>query len=196
MKHAIIAATLVLCATGCGSGKRIAKANDALRFERETQRERIAALESENAELKSKNSELNARLESPLTEDVLAAMPRVAGVTLQRASAIEIEGADTRAVFLLTTQDGQGRFVQAVGSVELRAVEIGEQGEDAEVLGERVVTPTELRDSYASGFGGPSYLLRVPLNRAPTTGVALRAILRDSVTGSTHEAERIVASAP
>lgn len=187
---------LLVGLAGCNSGKRIAKANDALRLEREAQGERIAALESENAELRSKNSELNARLESPLSEDVLATLPRIASVSLLRASGIEAPNGTTEALFMLTTADGRGRFVQAVGTVELRVVELGEQGEDAAVLGERTVTPAELRDAYASGFGGPSYLLRVPLSREPSTSVALRAVLRDDVTGASHEADRVVTPAP
>ncbi len=192
MKRAIVGILLTACLAGCNSGKRIAKANDALRVERETLKEQVTSLEAENAELKSKNSELNRRLESPLPEDVLDALPRVASVSLLRASSIESNEGQPTASFLLQTADGKGRFVQAVASVELRAVELGEQGEDARVIGERLVTPTELRESYASGFGGASYLLRVPLAQTPSSSVALRAVLHDAVTGASLKAERTV----
>lgn len=196
MTRATLAAMLTLALAGCSSGKRIAQANDALRLEREALKERVAALEGENAELTSKLSELNARLESPVPEDVLAALPRVASASLLRASGIESREGMSEAVFLLTTADGRGRFVQAVASVELRVIELGEQGQDAEVIGERVVTPTMLRDSYASGFGGPSYLLRVPLSRSPATSTALGAVLHDAVTGASFVADRVVAITP
>ena len=188
-----LALLLIACLAGCNSGKRIAKANDELRLERESLQEQVASLEAENAELKSKNSELNKRLDSPVPEDVLSALPRVATITLGRASAIETDGEVSNAVFLISPTDGKGRFVQCVATVELRIVEIGEQGSQPRVLGERVVTPEELRESYASGFGGASYLLRVKLDHKPESSVTLRAELHDAITGATHEAERVVA---
>lgn len=196
MKRAIVAILLTASLAGCNSGKRIAKANDELRLERESLKEQVASLEAENAELKSKNSELNSRLESPVPEDVLVALPRVANISLGRASAIESDGESAIAVFLISPTDGKGRFVQCVATVELRVVEIGEQGSQPRVLGERVVTPEELRESYASGFGGASYLLRVPLDSKPETNVTLLAELHDAITGATHKAERIVTTAP
>lgn len=196
MKRAIVGILLITCLAGCSSGKRIAKANDELRLERESQREKIAVLEGENAELKSKVTELNNRLESPVPDDVLSALPRVAKIAIGRASSIEIDGEATDAVFLISTADGKGRFVQCVATVELRVVEIGEQGSQPRLLGERVVTPEELRESYAPGFGGASYLLRVPLNRKPETNVTLRAQLHDAVTGASFEADRIVTITP
>jgi len=192
MKRAIVAILLTACLAGCSSGKRIAKANDELRLERESLKEQVTLLEAENAELKSKNTELNNRLESPVPEDVLSALPRVAKIAIGRASSIDNDGESTDAVFLISTADGKGRFVQCVATVELRVVEIGEQGSQPRVLGERVVTPEELRESYASGFGGASYLLRVPLDSKPETNVTLRAELHDAITGATHQAERIV----
>ncbi len=195
MKRAIVGIllpVLLVSLIGCSSGKRIAKANDALRLERESLKEQVTSLEAENAELKSKNSELNNRLDSPLPDDILTALPRVASISLARATTVETQDGAPAAAFLLRTSDGKGRFVQAVASVELRVVEIGEQGDDAAVLGERVVTPTELRESYTSGLGGASYMLRVPLTRTPTTGVALRAVLHDAITGASHSAERVI----
>ena len=115
-----LALLLIACLAGCNSGKRIAKANDELRLERESLQEQVASLEAENAELKSKNSELNKRLDSPVPEDVLSALPRVATITLGRASAIETDGEVSNAVFLISPTDGKGRFVQCVATVELR----------------------------------------------------------------------------
>ncbi len=195
MKRAIVGImlpVLLACPTGCSSGKRIAKANDALRMERESLKEQVDSLESENAELRSKVSELNARLDAPVPEDVLGALPRVANVTLGRASAIESTPDGSSAAFLLSPTDGMGRFVQCVATVELRVVEIGEQGAESRVLGERVVMPTELRECYATGIGGASYLIRVKLDDKPKSGVALSARLHDAITGASHSAERII----
>ncbi|MEO0630730.1 MAG: hypothetical protein AAFY46_08370, partial [Planctomycetota bacterium] len=120
MRTAVLA-LLFSVLIGCSSGARIAAANDELRSERETQRERIDALEAENAELKAKLAEANARSESPLPEDVIDALPRVAGIELTRFSSI----GDGEVTWAIKPTDGRGRFVQVVGTLELRAVAVG-----------------------------------------------------------------------
>ncbi len=167
MKRAIVGILLTACLAGCNSGKRIAKANDALRVERETLKEQVTSLEAENAEPRAKQ-----RTQS--SSGIAAARGcarRAPAWCVSRASSIESNEPADRVVPAPDSRR-KGRFVQAVASVELRAVELGEQGEDARVIGERLVTPTELRESYASGFGGASYLLRVPLAQTPSSSVA------------------------
>ncbi|MEO1584943.1 MAG: hypothetical protein AAFR96_10290 [Planctomycetota bacterium] len=184
-------ALIVLClaagslASGCNSGKRIAAANDQLRLERETQRERIDTLEAENAELQTKLAESNARLESPLPDDVLDALPRVASIELTRFCDVS----DGEVTWSLSTKDGRGRFVQVVGTLELRAVSTGAE---PAVLAEAVLTPAQVRDSYASGLAGTGYRVMRPIAGEASGPVTLTATLHDHVTGQSHEASHVV----
>lgn len=178
-------ALIVLClaALGCNSGARIAKANDGLRLEREDQRERIESLEAENAELRAKLSEANARAESPLPEDVVEALPRVASIELTRFSGSH----NGEIVWSIKPTDGRGRFVQAVGTLELRAVSAGEL---PTVLAEAVLSPTELRDALTTGLTGAGYRVTRPIEGDAAGPITLTATLHDHVTGGTHEASR------
>lgn len=181
-------ALAALAAAGCGSSDRIAKANDALRLEREAQSERIRTLESDLAETRAKLTEANARLDAPVPQDVLEALPRVASIAIGRLSLIE----DGRIVVFVSPSDGRGRFVQAVGTLEVRAVEISGVGAEPRVLGEAMLSPTQLRDAYVSGLSGTAYRVPIPLAEAPASPVTLAATLHDHLTGATHTAERIV----
>ena len=109
---------LCLFSLGCSSGARIAAANDELRLERESQRAEIESLEAENAEMRTKLAEANARAESPLPDDVIDALPRVAQVDLTRFCSVD----DGTITWALKPTDGRGRFVQIVGTLKLRAV--------------------------------------------------------------------------
>ncbi|MEL7484368.1 MAG: hypothetical protein AAFN41_08430 [Planctomycetota bacterium] len=184
MRTAVLA-LLFSISIGCSSGARIAAANDELRSERETQRERIDALEAENAELKAKLAEANARSESPLPEDVIDALPRVAGIELTRFSSI----GDSEVTWAIKPTDGRGRFVQVVGTLELRAVAVGA---DPSVLAEVVLSPTDVRDAFASGLTGAGYRASTAFDGDERGPVALTATLHDHVTGATHEASRVV----
>ncbi|MEM9663135.1 MAG: hypothetical protein AAF937_12600 [Planctomycetota bacterium] len=180
----------VLCllsslSVGCSSGARIATANDGLRLERESQRERIESLEAENAELRAKLAEANARAESPLPGDVLAALPRVAHIELTRFCSIE----DGEVTWVIKPTDGRGRFVQVVGTLEVRAVT---SEDDPRVLAEAVLSPTEVRDAFASGIAGTGYRVMRPFDAASDSPITLTVSLHDHVTGTAHEAARVV----
>jgi len=183
---------LALVLAGCSSGRRIARTNDALRLERETLRSQVEALEAEVAELNTKLTELNARRGSPIPDDVLAALPRVASLTLNRFSTIWTENGTSEARFFVVPRDGRDRFIQAVGTLELRAVAIGQSGQEPEVLAERIISPTELRDAFTTGIGGSAYVFRLPIAASPASTVVLRAVFHDAITGSTHTAETLI----
>ena len=187
----VAAVVLALTLAGCSSGKRIARTNDALRQERELLREQVESLRAQVAELKTKVSELNAARETPIPDDVLAALPRVAGIMLNRFSTIWTEDDSSEARFFVVPRDGRERFIQAVGSLELRVVAIGRSGEEPRVLAERVVSPTELRDAYAGGLTGPAYVFHLPLDAPPDSSAVLRAVFHDAITGATFTAESL-----
>ncbi|MEO1534450.1 MAG: hypothetical protein AAFS11_02675 [Planctomycetota bacterium] len=170
---------------GCSSGARIAATNDSLRLERESQTDRITELEAANAELRAKLAEANARAESPLPDDVIDALPRVAGIELTRFCSI----GDGEVKWAIKPTDGRGRFVQVVGTLELRAVAVGAE---PSVLAEVVLSPTEVRDAFASGLTGAGYRVSTSFDGDETVPITLTATLHDHVTGATHEASRVV----
>ncbi|MEO1717970.1 MAG: hypothetical protein AAFR76_12755 [Planctomycetota bacterium] len=176
---------LGVCVTlvGCRSGARISSSNDELRVERELQREQIETLEIENAELRTKLAEANARAETPLPEDVLDALPRVADIELTRFCSVE----GGTVTWSIRPTDGRGRFVQVVGTLELRATSAGDE---PRTLAEAVLTPAELREAYASGLAGTGYRVTRNTDFEGPGVVALTATLHDLVSGTTHTASR------
>ncbi|GAB5496439.1 MAG: hypothetical protein Phyf2KO_15190 [Phycisphaerales bacterium] len=205
MKHALTKAALLLAltATGCSSGARIAKTNDKLRLERETLREQIDRLESENAELKAKVSELSMQNDASPSDEIIAALPRVASIELTRYCSVWTEGGASEARFFLVPTDGRGRFVQAVGKVGVTVAEYGEltepiklagieNNEKIESIGILNLNAIELRDSFVSGLSGSSYMISVPLTKPPSGGVIFSAWFEDAITGKLHRAGRLV----
>lgn len=183
----VVLVMLCLSVVGCGSADRIARANDLLRIERETQDARIASLESELAETRAKLRETNGRLESPVPADVLDALPRVASIEIGRLSLIE----PSRAIVFVTPRDGRGRFVQTVATLEVRVIGLGDE---PGVLSEVRLGPLDLRDAFASGLGGASYRIVAPFADGPTPAVTVTVSLHDHITGTKHTAERTLTS--
>lgn len=210
MKHAITIALLSAFAlTGCNSGKRIAKANDNLRIEREQLKEQVTALENENAELHVKIAELLQSTDSELSEDVLAAMPRVASIELTRYCSIWTEGGASEARFFVVPRDGRGRFVHAVGEIGLSVSEFqtmdqlldSPEAQSSRALaindiikgyGTQRLTSHEVRDAYITGLSGSGYMFQLPLNETPNSDVVFTIAFKDAVTGVVHTTERIV----
>ncbi|RNC82447.1 MAG: hypothetical protein ED559_11905 [Phycisphaera sp.] len=205
MKHALKSAAILLAltATGCSSGARIAKTNDKLRLERETLREQIEQLESENAELEAKVSELSRQSDASPSDDIIAALPRVASIELTRFCSVWTEGGASEARFFLVPKDGRGRFVQAVGKAGVTVADYGELAEPIELegiernekiepIGMRTLSALELRDSFVSGLSGSSYMINVPLTETPSSGVIFSAWFEDAITGELHRVGRLV----
>lgn len=206
MKRAIVVIllpVLLVGLTGCGSGKRIAKANDALRLERESLKEQVTSLEAENAELSAKVTELSQQREGAPPEDVIAALPRVASIELTRFCSVRTEGGKSEARFFLVPKDGRGRFVQAVGKV---IVLVGEyealsepldpeylaRNEYTEPIGRQTLNALELRDSFVSGLSGSSYMITLPLTKTPSNDVIFSVRFEDAITGEFHRVGRFV----
>ena len=206
MKHAVTIALLsAFTLTGCNSGKRIAKANDNLRIEREQLKEQVTALENENAELHVKIAELLQSTDSELSEDVLAAMPRVASIELTRYCSIWTEGGASEARFFVVPKDGMGRFVPAVGKLVVSVSEYEKpnkppepddlaRNEHVPTIGMQTLNALEIRDSFVSGLSGSSYMIQVPLTSTPPEQVMLVAYFEDALTGKFHSVSRIIDS--
>lgn len=196
MKHALNTAAILLALTaiGCSSGARIAKTNDKLRLERETLREQIEQLESENAELKAKVSELSMQNDASPSSDIIAALPRVANIELTRFCQIENTDEGPMAIVFVTTKDGRGRFAQAVGtfSIVLANSSIPTDSDDSDIrtspdtLGHAEFGPLAVRDAYTTGLSGTSYMFKVPLERMPEPIATIGVRFDDAMTGETH----------
>lgn len=196
MKHALTTAALILSftATGCSSGARIAKTNDKLRLERETLREQIEQLVSENAELKAKVSELTQLNDASHSDDVIAALPRVASIELTRYCQIEETDEGPIAIVFISTKDGRGRFAQAVGtiSIVLANSALPTESDDSnlrtnpESLGHAEFGPLAVRDAYTTGLSGTSYMFKFPLHRMPEPIATIGVRFDDAMTGDTH----------
>lgn len=171
----------------CGRADRVARANDALRLERDALTARVQELEALNAEQRVKLEEHSARADSPLPPDVLEALPRAAGLGIGRFSLITNSDSGPHASLLIAPTDGRGRFVQVVATLRLRVVEAANP---PRVLGERVLTPAELRDSLTAGLTGAAYRVQVQLEQTPALAALVTAELHDHITGATLTAER------
>ncbi|MEL6795737.1 MAG: hypothetical protein AAFO89_02840 [Planctomycetota bacterium] len=79
--------------------------------------------------------------------------------------------------------------MQVVGTLELRAVT---SDDEPRVLAEVVLSPTEVRDAYASGIAGTGYRVSKPAQGASNSPITLTAWLHDHVTGTAHVATRVV----
>lgn len=209
-----VMATLVLggvMASGCSGPKDFDNENDALRREREELFDEVRRLEAELGEANSKIDELSAVLagtgEGP-TAEVLGALPRCAGIEIDRLSGVSQADAEMgeRGVVRVYVRpfDGRQRFVQVAGRmiVEARLIPLAREDsgrgapEAAGVLLGRVdLGPEALRESYRSGVTGTHYSVEVVPDwdvRVLDGAVVISAVFLDAVTGRRHEAWRVV----
>jgi hypothetical protein len=196
------AAALVapLALTACRAGpKNFDNENDALRRELLGLRAESERLRNENAELRAKLSEAT-RVRDAATgpgADVVAAMPRCAGIEVGSRSGWAPDGGGVEA--LIETFDARKRFVQVAGTLTVDVTRLPAAGADgggkAETLGTVRLGPGELREAYRSSFMGTHYVAVVPVVAGSKGGagtVVLRAVLQDGVTGATYEGTRVL----
>ncbi|HRJ49289.1 MAG: hypothetical protein KF787_10910 [Phycisphaeraceae bacterium] len=192
---------LFACLCGCGTAtiggaRGFATANDELRA-------RVATLESQNRLLTAQRDELAAKLaeeqrvrEGVVGRDVLAAIPRCAGIEIDSLSGVapaDPEAPVSGFILYIRTLDGERRFVQAVGTLRVEVLQLDEpvRGEPARVVASAVVGPADLRSAYRSGFGGTHYSVELP---APASAdergrpYMIRARFEDALTGVAHDA--------
>jgi hypothetical protein len=158
----------VLLALLAGCGKKASRQNDVLRA-------RVMDLEDQVERLTDRNRELEAALRQaeeapgPLPEEIRANIPHVVQVGIDRRSHALDEDGDGRADALLVyvkPADGRGRFVQLVGRLGVRAVDLPLDA-DPVSLGQVSLGPTEVRDSYRTSFLGTHYTVTLPLTLPP-----------------------------
>ncbi len=186
------AGLVLLLATGCvgGSGSRIGKENDRLRA-------RVHELERETEELKGRNAELASALdsarrpESP-SDDVIAATPRVVGITLGSLSHArdgDGDGQPDHVLLYVKPTDGLGRFVQLVGELKAHVAILPDDGVSV-TIGQVALGPAEVREAYRSGFASTYYAVTVPL---PEGGVDAEECVAQVAYVDGHTGERMTA---
>lgn len=205
---ALVAAAAPLSLAGCRArAKNFDNENDALRRQLLESKAEAERLRGENAELRAKLGEAVSARDAAVgpSAEVVAAMPRCAGIEIRPNSGWTGKGSSERGVeVLVQTFDARKRFVQVAGtlivdvtSLPVPGVSGGGSGEAASpvTLGSVVLSPAELREAYRSSFMGTHYAVVVPTAGAVPAGggtVVVRAVLRDGVTGVSHEATRLL----
>ena len=199
---AIAAAVALVLGAGCGGGGRVARENERLR-------EREIELEQQVEDLTRRVRELEAGLReaaaaaSPEAADpeVLEATPAVVDLSIGRLSHARDDDEDGRADRILVyvrPTDAQGRFVQLVGRLSVRAMVFAGEA-DPVVLAGVDLDPLEVRAAYRSSPMGTHYSVILPLEPGAADAAAetlLHALFTDGRTGLEHSAERTIELAP
>ena len=156
-------------------------------------RERIAKVEKQNRDLELENEGLKARLaesQKTLSRDeaaLEAATPQLASIKIGSSSVIETARDGQRQLVLrLAPTDDRGRFMQVVGSLNVRVVAVPASG-DPEPLAVAQFDPLEVREAWRGGVLGTGYVFEIPLTKGqgmelpPTVDVVIH--FTDARTG-------------
>jgi len=209
-----IAYTLVLVmlttlsACTLGGNQSVSEANDQLRREKIGLESTIAALTGEKEELRVKLAESEHARGSNLPAEVLDAVSRCTGISIDSLSGFDPTDPTkpaTGVTIHIQPRDGRGRFVPLVGTLRATALVLpasldvtkNDQATlDRAVLGQSRVelSPTKLRDAYRSGLLGTAYAVELKFD-APIADRKSKLLLRvefiDALTGQTHRAELV-----
>ena len=194
---AYLALPMILAMSACSM--KVMKPTSA-----DTAREREALLTEENRVLKDQNAGLQARIDElsadrPPAEVVLeAARPRLVAMAISSSSVVEPGPSDTgrsTLVLRLAPRDDRGRFVQVVGSLQVRAVSVPSTGDPA-LVATVDFDPLEVREAWRGGILGSGYVFELELDRAtdqlpPTIDVV--TIFREAASGRAFREEAPVA---
>lgn len=205
---ALAGAGAAVSPAGCRArAKNFDNENDALRRQLLESRAEAERLRDESAELRAKLGEAVSARDAATgpSAEVVAAMPRCTGIEIRSNSGWTGKGSSERGVeVLVQTFDARKRFVQVAGTLIVDVTYLpvpgasgggsGEAGSPV-TLGSVVLSPADLREAYRSSFMGTHYAVVVPTpGDLPVGGgtVVVRAVLRDGVTGASHEATRLL----
>jgi outer membrane murein-binding lipoprotein Lpp len=191
-RGALSALGIALACAGCAGKVLSPSPADQLRRQNADLSAKVESLERKLSEARTalaaaeqnrERAEAGATGASPaLSPEAIEATPHLAGITIAAASHTDrpLSGDGCVARVYVTTVDGLGRFMQAVGTVSV-TLYWSPPGCAAEVLACQEFGPMALRDAYRSGFGGTHYTLEWLLAPADPTGVGKA----DSAPGST-----------
>lgn len=191
----------------CRSGpKNFDNENDELRRKLTEAEERILTLEAERNELAAKVDELSKTFQGAGGEpgaDVVASLPRCAGLTLGRLSGpvdSDEDGFWDRVDLYVKPFDGRRRFVQIAGRLTASATLVPPPGSGdvaPRTLGTALLHPIDLREAYRSSPLGTHYTVEIPIKPVPAGSlegsVLLSAEFQDAVTGKVHRVQETLA---
>ena len=201
----LVPIALLLPACRVGGVRSVEAENDRLRQEVLDKDKKQRELEGEIAELKVKLAEANqAQAQHP--DEVLQALPRVTSLEVSSLSGFgpnDVNAPATAVAVWFETQDGRGRFVQAVGTVTISAfvlaAKVGDDpSQDPQRIASLTLSPAQLRDAYRSSFTGTHYTAEMkldqPVERGPgrTPSLLVRIEFHDAITGQDLKAERVI----
>lgn len=170
--------------------------------EADRNRERVQALEKENAALVLRNLELEAALgaaqrqalpgAATIDPATMASAPFAATLRIGRFSGIVDDSEDGRPDLVrlyLEPRDGRDLVIQVAARATVRVVQRAPDGGDVKI-GSAVLDSTEWRAAFRSGLMGSFYAVDVPLSGSidPTSPVDVRVALDDAFTGRRLEA--------
>ncbi len=176
-------------------------------LEAESQVESLTAQRNELAVKVDELSRVAASGGQGVAADVIAAMPRCAGIEIDGLSGPAdrdgVLGFDVVEV-AVKPFDGRQRFVQVAGTLTVEAVllppvAVAEAGIGPRVLGRVTLTPADLREAYRSSLMGTHYSVAVPIepaNGAIEGTLLMRASFQDGLSGARYEAEQSRALTP
>lgn len=191
------AAALAACSQG---PHNFENENDRLRRQVLELEEEVESLRAQRGELRSKLAEAD-RAPGEVLPEALAALPRVAGINLDRLSGpddTDSNGSPDRIVVYVKPYDARQRFLQVAGELTIEAFALPPgTGEEPQRIVTLTLSPEELRDAYRYDFTGQYYSAAIPLENtdlSPDASILLRAAFADALSGQTHTAERIVSN--
>jgi len=162
-----IAFALGLTLGGCKAKALGPSPNDPLRDENRSLREANAELTARAQELETRLATVEAeRSKEGIDPEVVANTPAVRRLDLKSGSVVEaLPGQPGRGIarVWLEPVDGQGRFVQVTGWLEVAITALPASG-PAISIGSVRLGPAAVREAYRSGFMGTHYTVEVPVD--------------------------------
>lgn len=195
------ALALIAALAGCrAKGKDFENENDALRRRVVELENDLASARAESTEMRAKYEEYKRATADVQGQQIIDAIPRCAGVTIDRYSGLVDTDDDGRLDAIdiyIRPYDGRRRFVQVAGSLTVEASALGAtgSGDAPRTLGAETFSAAQLREAYRSSPLGTHYTVRLPLGSdtiAPEGTIVIRAVLLDAVSGLEHRDERMV----
>lgn len=216
MKVAAVCVVVPLALSGCrAGGKSFDNENDTLRRKVTELESEVARLTAERNEATAKLTEMARAQASTEAGQTLEALPRVAGIEIDRYSGFNRPLGDAgrarprpeEITVYVRPFDGRQRFVQVAGTLTVEATLLAPmpakgKGKEAPAAdGTKMqmsvtLTPAMLREAYRSSPMGTHYRVSLPVPKdAPNDlsgSLVLRAEFVDPVGGQTLKSERIV----
>ncbi len=197
---AVVAGSVVgalLALAGCSPATILKPTDsDALRIQVRDLKVQVEELTQVNAqlELQVKAATQAAQDNSGISAEAALATPKLVQIRVGSPSHFEKDAAGGRclATLYLEPQDGLGRFLQVVGTLDVSIFELSATG-SSRTLGSASFNPVEVRDAWRGGVLGSHYTFEVPIGGDGwncTGSVTARLAFVDAQTGKTLSAQR------